>query len=519
MIEKKKLAAMSCGALVSLCGLTVGVHGQSCGLAELTTIQGVNTLNGWDTSVGRFGFAVDGAGDVNNDGYDDVIIGGYNDWIDPADFGAGTVNNPGYVKVISGNGYAELFVKLGPSSGSHFGTAVSGAGDINNDGFDDFIVGAQIASSFRGQAFVYSGATGAELSYSPITGGSAGDLTARFVSGGQDANNDTTPDIVVGEYYNDTVNGTDSGSVAVYNGANGSLLWRVNGNNANDLFGWFLNFVGDVNNDGYDDVAVGAPLADVGALTNSGYLRVLSGLNGSAIYTSDFQGTLNGGRFGSYVDGVGDIDGDGYDDFIIGAPGEESAITGGRAYLISGQTGLTLKVFTGFTPGESYGSSLAGVGDINGDTTPDFVVAGPGFSSGRGAVYLYSGAGPHYEILAIMEGDNPGDNLGYTVAGAGDVNNDGVPDIIAGGADANNFTGYARIYSGASTFPLCSCADVNTDGAVTASDVSTVFSFLNQDCSTSNNVPLCNSADINGNGVIDEYDYVSVLAFFCQDCP
>ena len=160
---------------------------------------------------------------------------------------------------------------------------------------------------------VLSGADGSVL-YN-FDGDSTGDRFGISVSGASDVNGDGFDDLIVGAYQDDN-NGTDSGSARVLSGFDGSFLYNFDGDSAGDEFGWSVSGVGDVNGDGIADLIVGARRDEKNGI-NSGAARVLSGSDGSVIY--NFEGDSTDDRFGFSVSGAGDVNGDGVSDFIVGA--------------------------------------------------------------------------------------------------------------------------------------------------------------------------------------------------------
>jgi len=146
-------------------------------------------------------------------------------------------------------------------------------------------------------------------------GVSAGDEFGRSVSSAGDIDGDGFADVVIGAPYDDH-NGSDSGSARVYSGATGALLHVFYGDSAGDEFGYSVSGAGDVDGDGFVDVVIGASHDDsIG--NDSGSARVYSGASGVALYM--FGGVSAGDGFGRSVSGVGDVDGDGFDDVVIGA--------------------------------------------------------------------------------------------------------------------------------------------------------------------------------------------------------
>jgi hypothetical protein len=339
----------------------------------------------------------------------------------------------------------------GDSANDLFGGSVSGAGDVNNDGFDDFIVGAPFDSNNAtnsGSARVFSGVDGSIL-YT-LNGDSAGDLFGISVSGAGDVNGDGFADLIVGARNADN-NGADSGSARVFSGVDGAILYTFNGDSAGDQFGGSVSGVGDVNNDGFDDFIVGA-LGDSNNATSSGSARVFSGADGSVLYT--FNGDLAFDQFGNSVSGAGDVNGDGFADLIVGAFGDgNNGFGSGSARVFSGATGAILYTYNGDSALDQFGVSVSGAGDVNNDGFDDFIVGAfgddnNGMNSGSARVF----SGVDGSVLYTFNGDSAGDQFGGSVSGVGDVNNDGFADFIVGAfGDDNNgsASGSARVFSGA----------------------------------------------------------------------
>ncbi|MCI0585608.1 MAG: integrin alpha [Planctomycetes bacterium] len=235
--------------------------------------------------------------------------------------------------------------------------------------------------------------------------------------------------------------------------AQGTVLWQAGGAGF-DSFGASLANLGDVDADGVPDFVIGAPQAATLGV-NAGSARVVSGATGSALLT--VIGAGPGDRFGASVAATGDLDGDGVADFIVGASEEGSPPGTGYARVLSGATGALLFVLPGSLPGEKFGWSTAGPGDLDADGIPDLLVGAPqAFLSGPGGAVAFSGA--NGSVLLNLSGAAVADWFGYALAAAGDADGDGVPDLLVGApfADPPGILSGGRAYllSGANGAPL-----------------------------------------------------------------
>ena len=402
------------------------------------------------------GYAVASAGDHNGDGYDDVLVGAYE-----ADTGWG---GEGITYVVLGpvSGDVDLssaaVIIEGASSGDRSGIAVA-SGDVDDDGYDDVLIGAYVESAggaSAGAAYLVYGPASGTVSLTAadakFVGEESGDYAGVSVSSGGDVNGDGFEDILVGARRNDT-GGENSGAVYLVYGPVYGTVDLANadakfvGNSAGDNAGRdrCVALDGDIDGDGLADILVGAP--GEWNYNAPGIVHTVFGPAGGQIHLGADDVTLQGEGSGSEAGMVamGDVDGDGYDDVLVGGPvhygtGDESGV----AYLMYGPLTADTDLVNadsrvyGEVAGDLLGDSVAIVGDVNGDGVRDIAFGAPGNDAAgmdAGAAYLYYG--PVVGHLAVttadaqLTGENADDSFSY-IAGAGDLDDDGYDDVIVG---------------------------------------------------------------------------------------
>jgi hypothetical protein len=440
-------------------------HGSATGLSAAPdwAVEG-NQVNAY---MGR---AVSTAGDVNADGYADVVVGAYFYDDDQIDEGRAYV----YHGSATGLSTTPDWTVEGNQTDAHLGRAVGAAGDVNGDGYDDVIIGVTLydnGQTDEGRAIVFHGSA-AGLSATPDWSAESDQADAGFglsVSTAGDVNGDGYGDVIVGAYlYDGSL--TDAGGTFVYHGsATGLSLapdWTIEGDQAEASLGRVASSAGDVNGDGYGDVIVGAPYYDNGH-ESEGRVYVYHGSpagldTGQADWVA--EGDQEGARF-HWSNTAGDVNGDGYDDVTIGALGYDNGETNeGRAYVYYGSpSGIRSNAAGWMVEGDQenayLGRAVSTAGDVNGDGYADVIVGAPGYdndqaSEGRAYVYHGSAAGLSLTPDWVAEGNQPGAGFGYAVGAAGDVNGDGYGDVIIG---ARNYDGgqidegRAYVYHGSAT--------------------------------------------------------------------
>jgi len=470
-------------------------------LADLGT--GGITLRGIDARDNA-GAAVAIAGDLNGDGYDDAVVGAFG--ADP-----GGLSRAGETYVVFGGpdgGPATIPLKnLNGSTGVRLdgvaaqdfsGGPVAPAGDVNNDGIDDLILGAAGAAvggnEDAGAAYVVFGKSTAftaavdlddltDANGFKLSGIDGEDNAGHWVDGAGDVNGDGIADVIVGapgaangagEAY--VVFGKSGGfgpnvDLAALNGANG---FRIDAASAGGAFGKAARGIGDINNDGTDDVFVGAPTENGG--TGTGYVILGSTAGFAASLDVDNLNGSNGFRLLSANPGdetgiaasvAGDFNGDGIDDFLVSAPGADphGADGAGAAYLVFGKNGNFSDSFNlanlngedgfrldGIDDGDGVGRAVSGIGDFDNDGFDDILLGAfrgdPGGVSNAGESYVFFGTDrPMASFLNLDEldgvngfrivGASADDVSGRAVHGGGDVNGDGFSDLIIGAAEAD----------------------------------------------------------------------------------
>jgi len=387
-----------------------------------------------------------------------------------------------------GGDLAQRFRFDGFSQGEELGYAVSSAGDVDQDGFDDLIVGAPFARpdgfSETGIADLYSGRTGNLIRQ--FDGFLTFDQMGASVSGGRDVDGDGVPDLLVGSPHANPNGLYDAGSVFLFSGATGMTIHRFGGAEKDDLFGNSVAFAGDMDGDGVAELIIGAHGTTVQGDSLAGSAFVFSGRSGALLHRFDGSSTNRG--VGRVVAGAGDVDGDGFADLILGVPGSSPPgnPSVGSVFLYSGATGNLIRRLNGPAKSDSFGISVAGTEDVDGDGVPDLIVGAPALKvkglASAGAVFLYSGATGN--LILRIDGTMDNGALGSSVAGLGDFDGDGIPDLAAGAPhsspDGIPGAGSAFVFSGATGSQLfrfdgressdgfgfaVSCAgDVNADG-------------------------------------------------------
>jgi len=454
------------------------------------------------------------------------------------------------------------FVINGQAYDDRSSNPVSSAGDVNGDGLDDLIIGAPLADpawlTHAGKSYVVFGKTdGTAVNLSAIEAGTGGfvlngqafaDRSGR-VSNAGDVNGDGLSDLIVGAYGADP-SGLDSAgksyvvfgkidttavNLSVIEAGTGGFV--INGQAANDFSGYSVSHAGDVNGDGLDDLIVGARYADPAGLDRAGKSYVVFGkTDGTAVNLSAVEGgtggfVLNGQAANDFsgwsVSSAGDVNGDSLDDLIIGVRGADPSglFDAGKSYVVFGKTDVTavnLSVIEGGTGGfvingqanfDRSGWSVSSAGDVNGDGLDDLIVgahfADPTGLDEAGKSYVVFGKSDTNAVNLsaietgtggfVINGQEAVDQSGYSVSSAGDVNGDGLDDLIIGAWRADP----SGLFDAGKSYVVFG----KTDG--TAVNLSVIeggtggFVINGQATGDSSGQSVSSAGDVNGDGLDD----------------
>ncbi len=520
----------SVGGATTYAGSVYVIYGQSSGILTSMNIDDLDPSVGFQIEGDLFdedpfgddvGASVSYAGDINGDGIGDILVGAL----------GGDLGNPnaGEVYVIYGQEGTdrddislpfltptEGFVIQGIGAFDQAGTSVSNAGDINNDGIDDIIVGATNAdgaSDFAsaGEAYIVYGSSGTDrevIDLATLTatdgfavlGEGSSSAFGYSVSDAGDINGDGIADFIVGASRETNDGGRDAGAAYVIYGTENPTRdtidlsnltaddgFVIQGDGVNAFAGTSVAAAGDVNNDGIDDLIIGAEGSttegsriDDSTVVPEGAAYVIYGQAGNGrdtIELSDLaaedgftiNGSVIGDAAGFSVAGVGDFNNDGFDDVIVGAPfNDDSDERSGSTYLIFGQSEdrpeaidlNDLSITDGFViqannAYDNLGESVAGAGDLNGDGFDDLIVGAPSANIGGsassavtsgGATYIIFGFSTDAQIIVGSSDDEMlasglGSDVVVGIAGNNSLASHDGANLLIGGFDSDDITG------------------------------------------------------------------------------
>jgi hypothetical protein len=395
-------------------------HGGEDGIPDGGALTADTVLTGGQANS-RFGFDVDGAGDVNGDGYSDVIVGAYLYDAGQSNEGAAFIFHGSPTGVADGNPSTAATQLESDQIDGQLGWDVSGAGDVNGDGFADVVVGARFyddPENVEGLVLVFLGGTGGVADGNPSTASA-----------------------------------------------------RIESNQASGSLGFMVDSAGDVNGDGYADVIMGAPgYADGESLEGAAFIfhGGVAGITGTNVddAATQLEANQGGARMGWSVAGLGDVNGDGFADVAAcGYLYDSGQSSEGACFIFHGATDgipdgnptTADATLEGDQTGAFLGESIAGAGDVNGDGFDDVIVGAQFYDAGQsdeGAAFLFHGSatgivsGGPGSADSQFESDEVNAHMAWRgLSSAGDINGDGFADVIVG-ADDYDPGGAAFVFQG-----------------------------------------------------------------------
>ena len=370
-------------------------------------VENVRIIREWqgEAANDQFGWVARGVGDIDKDGATDFVTS--------APFKGGSAP-AGRIYLYSSKG-GRLLWKVDGAPGERLGLTIEAAGDVNRDGIPDVAA----TGPGTGKGYVYSGRDGTVLLTLAGPGGAA--LSAIAAAG--DANGDGHADVLAGAAPRPPATGV--GKAFVFSGKDGSVLLALDGEREGDRFG---SAVAGHTAGKQTLLIIGAA---GGGERRTGRVYVFKGLSPKPAFTieADETGAALGAMF---VAVAGDVDKDGTADvYASDFPNQAKGPSTGRVYVHSGKTGARLLTLTGTAAGEGFGTSASAAGDLDGDGHADLAVgawqhAGAAPSGGR--IYLHSGRDGR--LLGTITCRTPFDTLGFDSVGIGDVDGDGMVDLL-----------------------------------------------------------------------------------------
>lgn len=379
---------------------------------ERPFVEPVKVIREWrgEAAGDQFGWIARAVGDVDGDGVTDIVTSA------PAHGANGSAAGRIYVYSV---GTGKLLWTADGQSGDGLGSGVEGVGDTNGDGIPDVAASGPEGS---GVAYIYSGRDGHVLhEFRPSR---PDEIFGNHISGAGDVDGDGFADVIIGAPGKPS-SGENPGHAYVYSGKDGSLLMTLGGERAGDSFG---SAVAGYGGRGQHLLVIGAPSAGKDRHGKAYVYR-----DGATKPTFTINADSTGSALGAmFVSVVGDVDGDGVPDIYASdwANGARGPSTG-RIYVYSGRTGERLHVLTGENMGDGFGTSPSAAGDVDGDGHADLIVGAWQYAQAAvsgGRAYLYSGRDG--QLIRTFTCRTPGDTFGFDAVGLGDVDHDGMDDLL-----------------------------------------------------------------------------------------
>ncbi|HCH65695.1 MAG TPA: hypothetical protein DFR83_23025 [Deltaproteobacteria bacterium] len=352
-----ELAAGAVGGTTTIPGQVLVWPGAAAGPGPASTVDPTPPAAGW-----QYGRSVAGDGDLDADGYADLVVGG---------------DHRAWVHYGSATGVGRRTVRLDDPEGrtGEFGFSVGIAPDLNGDGVDDLLVGDPGYDGNRGRVLVHHGSRGADVGSTAdvqLEGQTASEWFGVAVAGAGDIDGDALGDLVVGAHAWSGITGRAYIFLGSASGLPGTPDTTLSGVNGLDNFGRAVDAAGDVNQDGYADLVIGA----FNGASAYGQASVFHGspTGLATVAATVVAGPAWGAKFGNTVAGLGDVDGDGYPDVGMGGHGTVTQAGGHHG----GPAGVETAAVPALSGGVTFGKFLDGAGDLDGDGFADLVVADPG---------------------------------------------------------------------------------------------------------------------------------------------
>ena len=345
-----------------------------------------------------------------------------------------------FYALVPASAQTPLFLQKGATEGEQLGRHLLLTPDVNGDGLADMLTttlaGEGAVGGFSGRIDLRSGATGSILR--SFEGAQVDSQLGHSVALA-DVDGDGVQDLIAGEPHYEGPAGFRSGRVVAYQLASGALIWSANGMAPFERLGFSVSSMGDVNGDGRDEVIAGAPHAPVATEKAAGRVVVLDGMSGTELYV--LTGSQRYEQFGREVAGLPDVTGDGVDEVAVGSPYWDgtNGEDSGRVQVLT-ITGTLIGTVEGAGPGARFGTSLVAAGDINLDGDDDLLVTAP-FSDNAPLDCV----GSITALLAptfmtahwITTGTEEYAAFGLDIVQAGDQNNDGIQEFLVSAPLAN----------------------------------------------------------------------------------